>query len=134
VDYIELSYPLSDLISELEFLVSRNRIMGLLSAVADIRINSGKQSMMEFIRWAHIITGIEEDSLYRVTFGPAMMPGFHAQQQVITMDLMKISQTLRNEGVPLMDFNTYSTRLGFTPWRFLRERIMGSQESNLLSR
>lgn len=134
VDYIELSYPMSELISELEFLVSRNRVMGLLSAVADIRINTGKQSMMEFIRWAHIITGMEERSLFNVILGPAMTPGFHASQQLITMDLKQISQVLQNEGISIKEFNTWSTRLGFTPWRFLKEKILSYQDSSLPSR
>jgi hypothetical protein len=134
VSYIELGYPLSELITEIDFLVSRNRVLGLLAGVADVRINSGKQTIVDFIRWAHIITGIEERTIFNAVVGPASLPGFHASQQIITRDIKELSQSMRNNGVYNREFNTWSTRLGFPPWRFLKDRILSYQDSSRSSR
>lgn len=124
IDHIEESYPMKELLAELEFLISRKRIIGLLSGVADIRINTGKQSIPEFLRWANIITGMEKSAVMEAVTGPALSPGHHAHQQIISIELKELSGSMRSHGVSLKDFNTLSTRMGFPVWKRLKGKIM----------
>jgi hypothetical protein len=123
LDHIQESYSIEELVAELEFLISRKRVLELLSGVADIRINTGSQSILEFIRWANIITGMEKHILMEPVMKPISIPGHQASQQMISIELRDISLKLRKHSVSIKDFNTMSTRMGFSPWRHLRERI-----------
>lgn len=125
LEHIQESYPVKEIVAEMEFLVRRDRVLDLLAGVADIRINTGNQSITEFIRWANIITGIEKHVLIDSIPGPISVPGHHASLQMISIDLESISRNMRRHGVTLKDFNTQSTRMGFSSWRYLRTRIEG---------
>jgi hypothetical protein len=124
VEYLDGIHPLKELVPELEFLISRQRTLDLLSGVADIRLNTGTHSIAEFIRWANILTGMEKDILTETIHGPMMFPGRYAVRQMISMERREISRKMRKKGVSIKDFNTISTRFGFSPWKFQRERIL----------
>jgi hypothetical protein len=123
LDHVQESYPFNELLAELEFMVSRKRVLELLSGVADIRINTGSQSILEFIRWANILTGMEKQILMETVIKPISIPGHQASRQMISIELRDISMKMRKHGVSIKDFNTLSTRMGFSPWVHLRERI-----------
>ncbi|MGA1872653.1 MAG: hypothetical protein ACMUHY_03185 [Thermoplasmatota archaeon] len=124
VDHIEEVCTLEELTADLDFLVTKERMMSLIKAVADVRLNSGKQSIPEFMRWAHIITGIREPILFEAIMEAVSRPGFQAVSMSLSSGLRELSEIMLNKGVSLIDFNTHSTRMGFPSWRYLRERIL----------
>ena len=124
VDHIEEVCTLAELTADLDFLVTKERMMSLIKAVADVRLNSGKQSIPEFMRWAHIITGIREPILFEAIMEAVSRPGFQAVSMSLSSGLRELSEIMLNKGVSLIDFNTHSTRMGFPSWRYLRERIL----------
>jgi hypothetical protein len=123
LEHIRGSYPANEIIAELEFLISRKRVLGLLGGVADIRINSGSRSVVDFIRWANILTGMDKHILMESIIGPVSAPGSHAYRQMVSIETAEISRKLRKHGVSFKDFNTQTTRMGFPPWRFLWKKI-----------
>jgi hypothetical protein len=125
VSLIEELYPLDEFVSDLEFLVTRERVLCALRSIADVRLNTGQQSIPEFIRWAHIVTGIEEGVLLNEVLDVAGSPGFHSAVHTIASELGEIGQTKMDDGISTRDFNTASTGFGYPPWRFLRETLMG---------
>jgi len=124
VDRIETCCPFEDLVADLEFLVSKERVLSLIRAVADIRVNSGKQSILEFMRWGQIVSGIGEPTILGSVWDAVSRPGFHASSMMISMGMRKASHEKMEQGISQREFNTYSTSLGFPAWKVLRERVL----------
>ncbi|MBN1390194.1 MAG: hypothetical protein JXA22_06090 [Candidatus Thermoplasmatota archaeon] len=124
VDHIEEFEPLDELRIDLEYLISRNRVLSLIRALADIRTNSGKQSVVDFIRWAHIVSGVEVDLLLELVMQAARKPGLHASSMIVSKGYHDVTSIMVERGADLLDLNTHSTCMGFPSWRFLRERSM----------
>ncbi|MBN1539719.1 MAG: hypothetical protein JW939_06195, partial [Candidatus Thermoplasmatota archaeon] len=96
-----------------------------LRSLADIRLNTGQQSIPGFVRWAHIVTGIDREELLGEVLDVAALPGFHSAVYSMASDLAEIGQSRMDHGISTMDFNTASTGFGYPPWRFLRDELMG---------
>jgi len=125
VNLIEELYPLEEFISDLEFLVTRERVLCTLRSLADIRLNTGQQSIPGFIRWAHIVTGIDQGELLGEVLDVAASPGFHSTVYFVASDLSDIGQSRMDDGISTMEFNTASTGFGYPPWRSLRDELSG---------
>ncbi|MGA1819872.1 MAG: hypothetical protein ACMUHU_02565 [Thermoplasmatota archaeon] len=124
VESIELYCPLDDLVSDLEFLLFKERVLDLVKAVADIRVNSGKESILEFMRWAQIISGLGEAVILDAIWDAVSNPGLYASGMSISIGIRKASHEKLDQGVSPREFNTYSTSLGFPAWKVLRERVL----------
>ncbi|MGA1792699.1 MAG: hypothetical protein ACMUHM_02000 [Thermoplasmatota archaeon] len=124
VELIEEYCPIDDLVADLEFLLCKERVLSLIRAVADIRVNSGKQSILEFMRWAQIISGLGEPLIMEAIWDAVSRPGLFASCMSILPGVRKTSQEKVDQGVSPREFNTYSTSLGFPAWKVLRERML----------
>lgn len=101
---------------ELEFTIMRMRIMRFLRVVGDVRINTGKQGLLEFIGWANERTGIPKASMYFQLF-PAhegIFPGYATSYAVCGQEIRAIEKRIRDPK-KRVKFSTYLCSIGFPP-------------------
>lgn len=111
---------------ELEFMTMRMRIIRFLRVVGDVRVNTGKQGLLEFVGWAHEHTGIPRSSMYFQLF-PAhegIFPGYATSYAVCGQEIRAIEKKIRDPKKKVK-FSTYLCSIGFPPMsiymRMLRE-------------
>ncbi len=108
---------------ENEFIVQKWRILRFLRAIFDVRINMEKESVADFVEWAHKETGLSEKMIYNETWGFLETVGY-APCYCIAGDVIRKLQTLAmKKGVSLVEFNTYVSSLGFPPRKIFERRI-----------
>ena len=118
-DYVRLMRQMGGLKvvnRELEFEVMKGRITRFLRVIGDVRINSGKQGLRDFIRWAHNETGLPESHIYFQLF-PAhegVFPGYATCYAVVGQQIRDIQRKLKT-GLQLMKLNSYASSLGYPP-------------------
>jgi hypothetical protein len=108
---------------EYEFYTWMWRIVRFLRVIGDARINSGKQSLSDFIEWAHKRTGLAKSTVYHQLF-PAHQgygPGYASTYAIIGESIREIQNKAKRNGKNLLDFNTYACSMGF-PARTIFER------------
>ena len=101
---------------ELEFIVMRMRIIRFLRVVGDVRINTGKQTLIEFVNWAHERTGIPRSSIYFQLF-PAhegIFPGYATSYAVCGQEIRAIEKRIKDPK-KRVKFSTYLCSIGFPP-------------------
>lgn len=109
---------------ELEFETRKWRIVRFLRVIGDVRINTGKQGLFEFIDWAHERTGVPRNSVYYQLF-PAhegMFPGYATCYAVVGEEIHEIENTL-TDPKKRVKFSTYLTGIGFPPRSVYRRRL-----------
>jgi hypothetical protein len=111
---------------ELEFMTMRMRIIRFLRVVGDVRINTGKQGLIEFVDWAHEKTGVPRSSVYFQLF-PAhegLFPGYATTYAICGQEIRAIERKIRDPK-KRAKFSTYLCSIGFPPMsiymRMLRE-------------
>ena len=111
---------------ELEFMTMRMRIIRFLRVIGDVRINTGKQTLIEFVDWAHERTGVPRSSVYFQLF-PAhegIFPGYATSYAVCGQEIRAIEEKIRDPKKRIK-FSTYLCSIGFPPMsiymRLLRE-------------
>lgn len=110
---------------ELEFSVRRWRVVRFLRVVGDVRVNTGKQSLMDFVEWAHSYTGIPKSSVYFQLF-PAhegMFPGYATNYAVCGEEIREIERRIRGER-KRVKFSTYLCSIGFPPRSLYRKMLL----------
>jgi hypothetical protein len=110
---------------EYEFYTWMWRIIRFLRVIGDARINSGKQSLSEFIEWAHKKTGLAKSTVYHQLF-PAHQgygPGYASTYAIIGESIRDIQNKARRNGKNLIDFNTYACSMGFPARTIFEERL-----------
>ena len=111
---------------ELEFMVMRMRIIRFLRVVGDVRINTGKQGLIEFVDWAHGRTGIPRSSVYYQLF-PAhegMFPGYATSYAVSGQEIRAIEKKI-NGPKKRVKFSTYLCSIGFPPKSLYMKMLKG---------
>ena len=101
---------------ELEFMAMRWRIIRFLRVVGDVRINTGKQTLIEFVDWAHERTGIPRSSVYFQLF-PAhegMFPGYATSYAVCGQEIRAVEKKIKDPKKRVR-FSTYLCSIGFPP-------------------
>ena len=101
---------------ELEFMTMRMRIIRFLRVVGDVRINTGKQGLIEFVDWAHGHTGIPRSSVYFQLF-PAhegMFPGYATSYAVCGQEIRAVEKKIKDPK-KRVKFSTYLCSIGFPP-------------------
>ncbi|MDG7007479.1 MAG: hypothetical protein JRN06_04445 [Nitrososphaerota archaeon] len=101
---------------ELEFMIMRMRIIRFLRVVGDVRINTGKQGLIEFVDWAHGRTGIPRSSVYFQLF-PAhegIFPGYATSYAVCGQKIRAIEKKIKDPK-KRVKFSTYLCSIGFPP-------------------
>jgi hypothetical protein len=126
-DYVALleKYGGFDLLNmELEFETRKWRIIRFLRVIGDVRINTGKQGLFEFIDWAHAHTSIPRSNVYYQLF-PAhegMFPGYATCYAVVGEEIHEIENTL-TDPKKRVKFSTYLSGIGFPPRSVYRRRL-----------
>jgi len=109
---------------ELEFWTRRWRLVRFLRVVGDVRVNSGKQGLMEFVDWANRYTGVPRSSIYFQLF-PAhegMFPGYATSYAVVGQEIRGLQKKIKDEKKRL-GFSTYLCSIGFPPRSMYRKEL-----------
>ncbi len=110
---------------EYEFYTWMWRIVRFLRIIGDVRINTGKQTLAEFIDWANRKTGLAKSTVYYQLF-PAhqgLGPGYASTYAIIGESLREIQNKAVRNGKSLIDLNTYACSMGFPARTVLEERL-----------
>lgn len=108
---------------ENEFTMQEWRIMRFLRAIFDVRINMEKQSIADFIEWAHKETGLSEKMIYNQTWIFLEAVGYAPCYSIAGDKISRLQQQALKKGINLQDFNTFVSSLGFPPWKTFEKRI-----------
>lgn len=114
-----------EVLAEYGFFTHLWRIVRFLRVIGDSRINSGKQSLMDFIDWANIETGLSKSLVYHQVF-PAHQgngPGYASTYAILGESIADIQQEALRNGKDLRDFNTYACSLGFPPRSVFEQKL-----------
>jgi hypothetical protein len=101
---------------EIEFWTRRWRLTRFLRVVGDVRVNTGKQGLMEFVDWANKFTGVPRSSIYFQLF-PAhegIFPGYATTYAVVGQQIRAIERGIK-EPRKRVKFSTYLCSIGFPP-------------------
>jgi hypothetical protein len=110
---------------EYEFYTWMWRIVRFLRVIGDARINSGKQSLADFIEWAHKKAGLSKSTVYHQLF-PAHQgngPGYASTYAIIGESIREIQNKVKRNGKNLLDFNTYACSMGFPARTVFEQRL-----------
>ncbi len=127
VDYVKIldKYGgLKQVNLELEFMTRRWRITRFLRVVGDVRINTGKQSLIEFVDWAHEYTGVPRSSVYFQLF-PAhegIFPGYATSYAVVGQEIRAMEKRIKDPK-KRVKFSTYLCSIGFPPRSMYRKML-----------
>ncbi len=101
------------------------RIVRFLRIVGDVRINTGKQSLGDFIDWANKKTGLAKSTVYYQLF-PAhqgLGPGYASTYAIIGESIREIQNKAVRNGKKLIDLNTYACSMGFPARTIFEQRL-----------
>ncbi len=110
--------------AELEFQTRKWRLIRFLRVIGDVRINTGKQTLFDFIDWAHEHSGVPRSNVYYQLF-PAhegMFPGYATAYAVVGEEIHSIEDTIRDDK-GRVKFSTYLTGIGFPPRSIYRKML-----------
>jgi hypothetical protein len=109
---------------ELEFWTRRWRLTRFLRVVGDVRVNTGKQGLMEFVDWANDYTGVPRASMYFQLF-PAhegMFPGYATSYAVVGQEIRAMEKKITDDKKRIK-FSTYLCSVGFPPRSMYRRML-----------
>ena len=118
-DYVNLmeKYGGLNLVNlEVEFQTRRWRIIRFLRVIGDVRVNTGKQGLMEFTEWAHSYTGVSRANMYFQLF-PAhegIFPGYATAYAVVGQEIRGIEKKIKDDR-KRVKFSTYLCSIGYPP-------------------
>jgi hypothetical protein len=101
---------------EMEFWTRRWRLTRFLRVVGDVRINSGRQGLIEFVDWANKYTGVPRSSVYFQLFPSheGIFPGYATSYAVVGQQIRAIEKGIKNPK-KRVKFSTYLCSIGFPP-------------------
>ncbi len=117
---------LNTVAEEYEFYTWMWRIIRFLRIIGDVRINSGKQNLRDFIEWANKRTGLSKSTVYFQLF-PAHQgngPGYATTYAITGEAIRELQNRAVRNGKKLIDFNTYACSMGFPARTVFEERLM----------
>ncbi|MDG6928983.1 MAG: hypothetical protein JRN39_02970 [Nitrososphaerota archaeon] len=109
---------------EVEYETRKWRIVRFLRVIGDVRVNTGKQGLLEFVGWAHGYTGVPEASVYFQLF-PAhegMGPGYATCYAVVGEEIRELERRIGDDG-RRVQFSTYLCSIGYPPRSIYREKL-----------
>ena len=110
--------------AELEFQTRKWRLIRFLRVIGDVRINTGRQTLFEFIDWAHSHSGVPRSNVYYQLF-PAhegMFPGYATAYAVVGEEIHAIEDTIHDDKARVK-FSTYLSGVGFPPRSLYRKML-----------
>jgi hypothetical protein len=108
---------------ENEFIMQSWRIMRFLRAVFDIRINMEKQSIADFVEWAHKETGLSAKMIYNQTWIFLESVGYAPCYSIAGDKIKRLQQQAIKKGMSQIDFNTYVASLGFPAPEIFEQKV-----------
>lgn len=105
--------PLDTFLLEYEFLVRKWRFVRFFRAICDVRVNTGAQSLVQFVEWAHKETGIDRKIIFQQNVHFQEMPGYAPCYSVFGQSLRQIQDRALSLGADFVEFNSYVSSLGF---------------------
>jgi hypothetical protein len=108
---------------ENEFVTQEWRIMRFLRAIFDVRVNMEKQSVADFVEWAHKETGLSEKMIYNQTWVFLETVGYAPCYSIAGDKIRTLQQQALKKGISLLGFNTYVSSLGFPPRETFEQKI-----------
>jgi len=108
---------------ENDFRMQEWRIMRFLRAIFDVRINMEKQSVADFVEWAHRETGLSEKMIYDQTWGFLRAVGYAPCYSIAGNKIRMLQQRALKKGISLVNFNTFVSSLGFPPREIFEQRV-----------
>jgi hypothetical protein len=113
----------SEALLENEFVLMHWRVVRFLRAIFDSRVNMGKQTVAEFVKWASKETGIQEKTIFNQTFMFLDRVGYAPVYFIVGDVLREIQEKALKKGVDLVDFNTFATSIGYGARTFFEKRL-----------
>src|SRR5579875_3758798 len=111
-----------------EFETRRWRLIRFLRVIGDVRLNAGKQGILEFLDWAEKKTGLKKASIYYQLF-PAheYFPGYATCYAVVGQEIRSLETMVPEE--KRLEFQTYLCSIGSPPRSIYREKLKTLAES-----
>ena len=111
------------MVLENEYVMLTWRMMRFLRAVFDVRVNMGKQTIAEFIKWGSKETGLSEKKIYDQTFMFLATVGYAPCYSMAGEALRELQELAVKNGKTAIDFNTYASSLGFPGRTTFEEKL-----------
>jgi len=111
-----------------EFETRRWRLIRFLRVIGDVRLNTGKQGILEFLDWAEKKTGLKKASIYYQLF-PAheYFPGYATCYAVVGQEIRSLEAIVPEE--KRLEFQTYLCSIGSPPRSIYIKRLKSFAES-----
>ncbi len=109
---------------EAEEEIRKWRVIRFLRVIGDVRINTGRQGLLEFVEWAHEHTGVSKSTVFYQLF-PAhegVFPGYATCYAVVGEEIHSIEAKIKDEKKRIR-FSTYLTGMGYPPRSIYRKRL-----------
>jgi len=108
---------------ENEFRMLEWRILRFLRAIFDVRINMEKQSVADFVEWAHKETGLSKKMIYNQTWIFLATVGYAPCYSIAGDRIRALQQRALKKGISQVDFNTYVSSLGFPAREIFEQKV-----------
>lgn len=111
------------ILKEMEFVVYEWRIIRFLRAISDVRINTGKQGIAEFVDWAYEYTGLSKKMIFNQIFIFQDSPGYAPCYSIAGMALKKLQDIAKKSRKSRVEFNTLACSLGAPPRTIFEHKL-----------
>jgi len=123
LDILKGKYVTATMLLENEFVMQKWRIMRFLRAIFDVQINMEKQSVADFVEWAHEETGLSKRMIYNQTWIFLESVGYAPCYSIEGDKIKRLQQRATNKGISQIDFNTYVASLGFPAPEIFEQKV-----------
>jgi len=120
---LKANSDIETMLLENEFVTWQWRIMRFLRAIFDVRINMGKQSIADFVEWAHKETGLSKKMVYDQTFLFLSMVGYAPCYSMAGNMIRRLQDLAIKNKISVIEFNTYASSLGFPIRKIFEEKL-----------
>jgi len=116
-EFLERHYPggFERALVEISYQVHKWRFIRFLRALSDVRINTGKQSLYQFVEWAHRYTSLNREDIFNQIFIFQETPGYAASYSIGEEAVVKIQKMGEKAGLDRKEINTEIASRGFLP-------------------
>jgi len=111
------------MVLENEYVMLTWRMVRFLRAVFDVRVNMGKQTIAEFVKWGSKETGISQKKIYDQTFIFLSSVGYAPCYSMAGEALRELQELAKKNGKKVIDFNTYASAMGFPGRTIFEEKL-----------
>lgn len=99
------------------------RIVRYIRALCDVRVNGGYMTYTDFINWASEKTGLTAEFLHGECFTFLAAPGYAPCYAIGCASYSEIQKKKLLEGISEINFNTFSSKLGFYSWPINKKKM-----------